>query len=158
MIRNVLVGYSLLFSLPFKTYFFDFWLCHPYILYIQHFIYGLENCLVSALVCNASGDSDVTIECEHVTTQTPANCSFNGGPYHPCEDAFSIHFAYLPYWYVQYLLCLSYGTGTLPLILNSDVSPSGEHSVAIVANNDIDNVLVSYRINETLKPAGKYAL
>ena len=88
--------------------------------FIYTFIYGTckwtENCLVSALVCNASGESDVRIECEHVTTQTPANCSFNDGPYHPCETTSSIHFAYFNIdmyntysaFHTEQVLCLSY--------------------------------------------------
>ena len=94
------------------------------------------------------------IECEHVTTQTSANCSFNDGPYHPCEDASSIPFFNIDTYNTD--PASHTATGTLPLILNSDVSPPGKHSVVIVANND--DVLVSYRINGTLEPAGKHIL
>ena len=93
------------------------------------------------------------IECEHVTTQTPANCSFKDGPYHPCENTSSIHFAHFNIDMCNTFSASHTATGTLPLILNSAVSPPGKHSVVIVANND--DVLVAYRINETLKPAGK---
>ena len=45
-------------------------------------------------------------------------------------------------------------TGTLPLVLNADVSPPGNHSVKIVVNNV--NVTVPYMINGVNEPAGKY--
>ena len=47
-------------------------------------------------------------------------------------------------------------TGTLPLVLNTDVSPPGNHSVKIVVNNA--KVTVSYMINGDFvnEPAGKY--
>ena len=44
----------------------------------------------------------------------------------------------------------------MDLIIHVRIHLPGKHSVVVVANND--DVLVSYRINETLKPAGEYVL
>ena len=44
------------------------------------------NCVISVIACNASGESDVKIECEGITPQISVNCSFNEGPLHPCKN------------------------------------------------------------------------
>ena len=85
------------------------------------------------------------IVCGGITPQTPVNCSFNDGPLHPCENKIEHIISLLQYKYISL-------TGSLPLILNSDVSPPGNYSVIIVANNA--EVIVSYRIHEAFEPAG----
>ena len=44
--------------------------------------------------------------------------------------------------------------GTLPLVLNSDVSPPGNHSIRVVANNSASQS-VPYIISSTDQPTGK---
>ena len=44
------------------------------------------NCVISVIACNASGESDVKIDCEGITSQISVSCSFNEGPLHPCEN------------------------------------------------------------------------
>ena len=101
---------------------------------------------ISAFACNTSGVSDVKIMCEGITPQTPTNCSFNEGPLHSCENIVEHHL-------LIFLKSMKISlTGTLPLVLNSDVSPPGNHSVIIVAYNA--EVSVSYRINEAFEPQG----
>ena len=90
------------------------------------------------IACSVSGVSDVKIECGGITPQTSLTCSFNQGPLHPCEIvALFIYFIYI---------LLNIFAGTLPLLLNSDVSPLGKHSVRIVANDS--EATVSYSIND----------
>ena len=83
------------------------------------------------------------IECEHLISQTlnPLYCSFNQGPLHPCKTI--IQHISLGLNHLLHVLA-----GTLPLLLNSDVSPLGNHSVRIVANGS--EAIVSYTINEGL--------
>ena len=46
-------------------------------------------------------------------------------------------------------------TGTLPLVITSDVSPPGNHTVRIVANNVAEDT-VSFNISDTAEPTGIY--
>ena len=46
-----------------------------------------------------------------------------------------------------------FSTGTLPLVMTSDVSPPGNHTVRIVANNVVEDT-VSFNISATAKPTG----
>ena len=41
---------------------------------------------VADLACSASGLSTVVIDCESIGSQANVQCSFNGGPLHPCEN------------------------------------------------------------------------
>ena len=47
-----------------------------------------------------------------------------------------------------------FSTGTLPLLITSDVSPAGNHSVRIVTSPGVEDT-VSYTIRETAEPTGK---
>ena len=46
-------------------------------------------------------------------------------------------------------------SGTLPLVMTSDVSPAGNYSVRIVANNVAEDT-VSYIISDSAEPTGSY--
>ena len=46
-------------------------------------------------------------------------------------------------------------TGTLPLVMTSDVSPGGNHSVRIVDSSSGEDT-VPYFINDAIKPSGKF--
>ena len=45
--------------------------------------------------------------------------------------------------------------GTLPLVITSDVSPAGNHSLRIVASNDKEST-ISYIISDTADSTGKW--
>ena len=67
-----------------------------------------------------------------------------------CSPGFCVH-------KMQSLLptTILWSIGTLPLVITSDVSPAGNHSVRIVASNDAEDT-VSYIISDTADPTGKY--
>ena len=48
-----------------------------------------------------------------------------------------------------------FSTGTLPLVITSDVSPPGNYTVRIVANNVVEDI-VSFNISDTAEPTGIY--
>jgi hypothetical protein len=72
-------------------------------------------------VCSAVGRSEVEITCVGVEPPVFLQCSFSGGPLHPC---------------------------TLPLLITKDVSPTGTHSVRIVASSGVEDT-VPYVISDT---------
>ena len=55
---------------------------------------------------------------------------------------------------VQTEKLLYVSTGSLPLVLTSDVSPAGNHSVRIIASPGVEDI-VSYIISDTAEPTGK---
>ena len=55
-------------------------------------------------------------------------------------------------WSLQQWLLL---IGTLPLVITSDVSPLGNHSVRIVASSGAEDT-VSYTISDTADSTGQY--
>jgi hypothetical protein len=69
----------------------------------------------------------VVITCKEIAPLVPLQCSFSGGPLHSC---------------------------TLPLVLTSDVSPAGRHSVRIVTTTGAEDT-VSYTISDTTDPICK---
>ena len=89
------------------------------------------------------------IDCE----QTSVMCSFNQGPLHQCENIFNRMFYdyYSRFQLITHSIIL---VGTLPLILNSDVNPPGNHSVRVVASSGVRRS-VTYVISSTDQPTGK---
>ena len=53
---------------------------------------------------------------------------------------------------LYYTTHLTIPVGTLPLVINSDVSPPGNHSIRVVANNSAQSF--SYIISSTDQPTG----
>ena len=46
-------------------------------------------------------------------------------------------------------------TGILPLVLSSDVSPAGNHTLRIVTNTSAEGTVV-YTIRDTAEPTGEF--
>ena len=93
------------------------------------------------LSCTRSGGiSEVVIDCTDTQLPTTVQCSFNRGPQHPCNLT---HISSASTCIHSALLFI----GSLPLVVNNDVSPLGNHSVTIIITSTGAEATVSYTIS-----------